>query len=470
MGAISAIPKNLGFLFLICFLIFMKGCGSQGFNGNPGEEFSAVIGQEIKLFRSDGQPFQEPLLINLLDNEGGFFLISHYFSGLDLAFRVPPGISTGSANVQIHDGSGVQFETELKVKRLGVLANRGGDNLKLFNVDQPNEYQNFSLQTVQGVPEDVSISKDGRFAQVALSNPPGLLTLDLTQVPPMIVSDLFDVEELPSSIAISKDINLAFVANYGSNNQTGNTVELFVLDSEGKILDNFTSLIIGNPNDTIISKPYGIALFEDVDQGIAEAWVTIRNIGEPYEMAKINYWECLVFVFEGCAVVENFNLDTPIPELSGIAIHPQGEYGLIARYDNDRVGIFPTEFGGGTVPIEWLSLDSLFGFGQYRPISVLITPDGNTAYVLNELNDSLVVFDLSQGIEDIIPHEEFPLVALSGEKPRKMALSKRGKEVWISFHDSNEIQKVTFTLDQAVVSGPLPINGINEPGGIAIQP
>ena len=136
---------RLGILFLT--LLHFGACFSNGggISGNTDEIFEAVIGQQVTIFNESGQAFQEPINIQLITLFGQNFDVPHMVSGNNLLFRVPPVIPTGFTTVKVSDGLGRNFEDEMIIRRLGVIANRGGDNLIIFDVDDLNSSQSLSL-------------------------------------------------------------------------------------------------------------------------------------------------------------------------------------------------------------------------------------------------------------------------------------------------------------------------------------
>src|SRR5262249_12877516 len=103
------------------------------------------------------------------------------------------------------------------------------------------------------------------------------------------------------------------------------------------------------------------------------------------------------------------------------------------------------------------------------PLSLAVTPNGQTAYALNFSSNSVSVLDLTTSP----PTVTSTIPTGSGTKPDGIAITPDGKTAYVSYSGTNQVTPITLVSGGACASAPcvgtpIPVGGT--PEAIAITP
>lgn len=426
------------------------GAAPAGASTNPGTTalFSAVIGQDVQVLPRDGTPFVEPISLAVVDSTQHSWIVTHRLDADGkLWFVVPPGIASGTAQLEATDEAGLRSGA-FSIRRLGAVANHASGEILIFDTDHPKIIMPVALDAGLS-PEEVAASADGRFLYVTTSEPqPTTLTLDLTTTPVSIASAALPTRQTPSAIGVIAARSVALLPNFGDQSNPGTSLEFAGLTTDGKLDNSLGQLPVGTATP---SRPFGLAIADNGDMAL----VTNRF---NQSLSRIDLRGCTASVSPACAAVENLS-DSRLGEPAGVAIAPGSEFALVVDYAHDQIA--QINLSGALQLSGVLALEG----GDQGPVAIRITPSGGRALVLNEVSSTLTIVDLTSGL----PALDFSL-PLGGSRPSRLILSHGGALGWISFSGSNEVRVLHLHLFIPEVSPPLPIAGLNDPRGIAIQP
>ena len=264
---------------------------------------------------------------------------------------------------------------------------------------------------------------------------------------------------LPHEISFLSGTFLALIPSTGENLNPGETVDVVELDQQGLLATTVDQVNVGSQG-----MPFAVASHLGTNP---IALISNRNPALA-RITRLDLQNCQNLAGNGCAQSLFTILGRDVatdqdPELTGIAIHPNGEQAWVADYRNAK--IYELAIGQGQLqktPGATVSLDQ--GGGQ-GPVAIRISTGGGRVYVLNENSSNLSVLRFQGGSLTF----DFS-IPLGGEHPGKMNFSHDGKKLWVSFRGSNQIKTVDLNLFRPRVSNALDIADLNQPKGIAVQP
>jgi len=232
---------------------------------------------------------------------------------------------------------------------------------------------------------------------------------------------VFETGLAPHEVAVSGDGRFAYVTDYGTGQQPGNTVT--VVDLENMAV---TGAISVAPH----TRPHGVAVAED-----GSVWVTTEGSRHVLQLDPVS-GEIRQAVETGQEVTHM------------VAVAPQAGRVVTANIGSGTATLVDLESGSVVTQLET-------GAGAE---GLAIHPDGRRAYVANRSAGTLAEIDLLDG--------EVTRLLEVGDFPIRVKVRRGGREALVSNANGNEV--VAVDLDAWEVVRRLPVGAM--PVGILIAP
>ena len=285
-------------------------------------------------------------------------------------------------------------------------------------------------------PYTVAINPAGTKAYVTNSNSTTITIIDIAT---NTVTDTISGFDGPSDMVISLDGTTGYVNNYGSGNPdasgSGTTIQ---------VVDLVNNLITGAPI-TVDQAPVALAMTSD------GAFVYVIN----YVDGVASHGSMQII-----QTSDNTVLPTTISGFFGpfaIALTPDDKFAYVTNFGSNNFAPFGTTVSVVDLTIHAITATINLGI---QPSGIAITPDGNFAYAsnYNTLYAGPSFTDLTAGqgtvnIIDIATNTVISPIIAVGQSPDSVVISPNGQFAYVTNYTSNTVDVIALQTFQIVAQG-----------------
>ncbi len=240
----------------------------------------------------------------------------------------------------------------------------------------------------------------------------------------------------PCYVALSRNGRFALVANY-----TSGSIAALPIAADGSLLEASDS--IQREGTSVDSSRQDGPHAHMISPTLEGDWVLLTDLGTD---------EVTAYQFDQDAGTfgrsPHGNVSTATTAGAGprhYAFSPDGETAYVINELDSTLAVFAFDSATGALrPKQTISTVPEEFSGQNYPAQVLVSPDGRFVYGSNRLHDSIVIWEVNQETGTLVTIDH---VSTQGEFPRNFSLDPSGK--WLIVANQNSDNLVTFARDEA---------------------